>query len=71
MRRPYPDLSNPPRLDAPIGTRFVPLRGVVVIIYANLRTSLRFDVRGRHSWSTVVHLAVFTNRATQASPLPR
>ena len=74
-RRPYTDLSNPPRLDAPIGTRFVPLRGVV-IIRANLRI-LRFRippcpaVAGQHSWSTVVHLAVFTQRATQASPLPR
>ena len=45
-------------------------QGVIVIICANLR-HLRFGGRGRQSWSTVVHLAVFTNRATQASPLHR
>ena len=75
MRRPYTDLSNPPRLDAPIGTRFVPLQGVVIIC-ANLRI-LRFGIswvrggRGRQSWSMGVHLAVLTQRATHASPLHR
>ena len=35
-RRPYTDLSNPPRLERPVGARSVPLQGVTVAIRNNL-----------------------------------
>ena len=68
MRRPYTDLSNPPRLDAPIGTRFVRLCDQEVGDHRRnsaVRDSPVSGIRGRQSWSTVVHLEVFTNRATR------
>ena len=53
-------------------------RSPLRMIGVNLRI-LRFGVggsrcwggHGRHSWSTVVHLEVLTQRATHASPLHR
>ena len=73
VRRPYTDLSTPPRLECRRRRPFRSSAGPSTVIGANLR-HLRFGVRGfgggrgRRSGSKVVHLAVFTNRATQASP---
>ena len=47
MRRPYTDLSTPPRAwTLPIGTRFVPLRGVVIIC-AICGLVFAVNIRGR------------------------
>ena len=44
MPRPYTDLSNPPRLDAPIGTRFIPLRRDVIFVICDDLQNLRLGI---------------------------
>ena len=77
MRRPYTDMPLQARYGVP--GRFM---GAVSFVCRtqevgdHRRNSAVWcsrcrGIRGRHSWSTVVHLEVLTQRATHASPLPR
>ena len=77
MPRPYTDLSNPPRLDAPIGTRFIPLRRDVIFVICDDLQNLRLGIPSvpGFSPSTITpgdgSFEVFTCRARHASPLHR
>ena len=73
MRRPYTDLSTPPRVDA---SHWYPFRSSAGRHRHNLGKSAVRDspvsgIRGQQPGSAVVHLEVFTHLATHASPLHR
>ena len=74
VRRPYTDLSNLPGLRCRVGARCVRLCDQEVGDHRRnsaVRDSPVSGIRGRHSGSMVVPVAVFTQRATSASPLHR